>query len=195
MGHAQHCPVPWAVHLGGATVASPRRHGHHGQRDTKGTCSAGPLLCGGGRGGGGQLSPERRSVSSSLCALCGCYSMDPSVATGQQSFTNEAGVRVYGTPLCDTLSACCFFTGPWTVTRSSLRLWRRVAAFCRPLRPVLLLVSFPRSWGPVVGVLGLCITPPPPPRGIAAQRLTHSGPAKTTADGEAHSLTPRTRPL
>ena len=32
---------------------------------------------------------------------------------------------------------------------------RRVAAFCRPLRPVLLLVSFPRSRSPVVGVLGL----------------------------------------
>ena len=27
--------------------------------------------------------------------------------------------------------------GPWTVTRSSLRMLRRVAAFCRPLRPVL----------------------------------------------------------
>ena len=33
---------------------------------------------------------------------------------------------------------------------------RRVAAFCRPLRPVLLLVSFPRSRSPVVGVRGLC---------------------------------------
>ena len=33
---------------------------------------------------------------------------------------------------------------------------RRVAAFCRPLRPVLLLVSFPRSRSPVVGVPGLC---------------------------------------
>ena len=33
---------------------------------------------------------------------------------------------------------------------------RRVAAFCRLLRPVLLLVSFPRSRSPVVGVLGLC---------------------------------------
>ena len=33
---------------------------------------------------------------------------------------------------------------------------RRVAAFCRPLRPVLLLLLFPRSWSPVVGVLGLC---------------------------------------
>ena len=33
--------------------------------------------------------------------------------------------------------------GPWTVTRSSLRMLRRVAAFCRPLRPVLLLVPPP----------------------------------------------------
>ena len=56
-------------------------------------------------------------------------------------------------PLCDILSGCCSFTGPWTVTRSSLRMLRRVAAFCRP---VLLLVSFPRSRSPVVGVLGLC---------------------------------------
>ena len=58
-------------------------------------------------------------------------------------------------PLCDIPSGCCFFTGPWTVTRSSLRMLRRVAAFCRPLRPVLLLVSFPRSRSPVVGVPGL----------------------------------------
>ena len=46
--------------------------------------------------------------------------------------------------------------GPWMVPRSSLRMLRRVAAFCRPLRPVLLLVSFPRSRSPVVGVPGLC---------------------------------------
>ena len=59
-------------------------------------------------------------------------------------------------PLCDIPSGRCFFTGPWTVTRSSLRMLRRVATFCRPLRPVLLLVSFPRSRSPVVGVLGLC---------------------------------------
>ena len=59
-------------------------------------------------------------------------------------------------PPCDIPSGCCSFTGPWTVTRSSLRMFRRVAAFCRPLRPVLLLVSFPRSRSPVVGVLGLC---------------------------------------
>ena len=59
-------------------------------------------------------------------------------------------------PLCDIPSGCCSFTGPWTVTLSSLRMLRRVAACCRPLRPVLLLVSFPRSRSPVVGVLGLC---------------------------------------
>ena len=59
-------------------------------------------------------------------------------------------------PLCDIPSGCCSFTGPWTVTHSSLRMLRRVAAFCRPLWPVLLLVSFPRSRSPVVGVLGLC---------------------------------------
>ena len=53
-------------------------------------------------------------------------------------------------PLCDIMSGYCFFTGPWTVTCSSLRM------LCRPLRPVLLLVSFPRSRSPVVGVPGLC---------------------------------------
>ena len=59
-------------------------------------------------------------------------------------------------PLCDIPSGWCSFTGPWTVTRSSLRMLRRVAAFCGPLRPVLLLVSFPRLRSPVVGVPGLC---------------------------------------
>ena len=65
-------------------------------------------------------------------------------------------------PPCDIPSGRGFFTGPWTVTRSSLRMLRRVAAFCRPLRPVLLLVSFPRSRSLVVGVLGLCWMSPPP---------------------------------
>ena len=59
-------------------------------------------------------------------------------------------------PKCGIPWGCCSFTGPWTVTRSSLRMLRRVAAFCRPLRPVLLLVSFPRSRSPVIGVPGLC---------------------------------------
>ena len=66
------------------------------------------------------------------------------------------GHEVTPPPPCDIPSRCCFFTGPWTVARSSLRMLRRGAAFCRPLRPVLLLVSFPRSRSPVVGVLGLC---------------------------------------
>ena len=48
-------------------------------------------------------------------------------------------------PPCDIPSGCCSVTGPWTVTRSSLRMLRRVAAFCRPLQPALLLVSFLRS--------------------------------------------------
>ena len=68
-------------------------------------------------------------------------------------------VRLQPSPppaLCDMPSGCCFFRGPWTVTRSSLRMLRWVAAFCRPLRPVLLLVLFPRSRSPVVGVPGLC---------------------------------------
>ena len=32
-------------------------------------------------------------------------------------------------PPCDIPSGCCSFTGPWTVTRSSLRMLRRVAAW------------------------------------------------------------------
>ena len=31
-------------------------------------------------------------------------------------------------PLCDILSGCSFFTGPWTVTRSSL--WRAASGCC-----------------------------------------------------------------
>ena len=66
-------------------------------------------------------------------------------------------------PPCDIPSGCCSFTGPWTITHSSLRMLRWVAAFCCPLRPVLLLVSFPRSRSPVVGVPGLCWMWQPPP--------------------------------
>ena len=64
-------------------------------------------------------------------------------------------------PPCDIPSGCCSFTGPWTVTRSSLRMLRRVAAFCRPLRPVLLLVSFPRLRSPVCAPEAHCGHPPP----------------------------------
>ena len=64
----------------------------------------------------------------------------------------------YPPPPCDIPSGCCFFTGPWTgkETRSSLGMLCRVAVFCQPLRPELLLVAFPSSRSPVVGVLGLC---------------------------------------
>ena len=74
------------------------------------------------------------------------------------------------TPLCDIPSGCCFFTGPWTVTRSSLRMLRRLNACCRP---VLLLVSFPRSRNPIVGVPGLCccVNPPPTPVRVMSERL------------------------
>ena len=77
-------------------------------------------------------------------------------------------------PPCDIQSICGFFTGPWTVTRSSLRVLHPVAAFRRPRRPVLLLVSVSllRPRCPVAGVLGLywsrqvpfvCSPPSPPP--------------------------------
>ena len=104
-------------------------------------------------------------------------------------------------PLCDIPSGRCFFTGPWTVTRSSLRMLRRFAAFCRPLRSVLLLVSFPRSRSPVIGVPGLCwwrrdvpfarqrrpivgvlrmcwlLPPPPPPYSVENRRAAGVRPA------------------
>ena len=83
-------------------------------------------------------------------ARCG---LDKGVAYTRRERGGGVSFRLH--PLCDIPSGCSFFTGPWTVTRSSLRMLRRVAAFCRPLRPVLLLVSFPRSRSPVVGVLGL----------------------------------------
>ena len=78
------------------------------------------------------------------------------LSTRTNSIALEPRVPPPPPPLCDIPSGCCSFTGPWTVTRSSLRMLRRVATFCRPLRPVLLLVSFPRSRSPVFGVLGLC---------------------------------------
>ena len=98
-------------------------------------------------------------------------------------------------PLCDITSGCGFFTGPWTVTRASLRMLRRVNVFCRLLQPVLLLVfaSRSRSRSAVVGVPGLCwlrrvpfvpprishgLEPPPPPllpfaldRGLCIYRI------------------------
>ena len=42
------------------------------------------------------------------------------------------GVQRPPPPLCDIPLGCCFFTGPWTVTRSPLRMLRRVAAAGAP---------------------------------------------------------------
>ena len=86
-----------------------------------------------------------------------CLSCDLLLSSWSTGVVGDAGGTKHGVyPLCDIPSGCCSFTGPWTVTHSSLRMLHRVATFCRPLRPVLLLVSFPRSQSPVVGVLGLC---------------------------------------
>ena len=147
-----------------------------------GTPPARPRLClmGGGRGGGGsgtqklayQTSPEKIFpivnfifLDDGHFGLGGQGRGDPppcgtkKLSTGLPLPRPPQWCRVVKrspAPLCDIPSGCCSFTGPWTLTRSSLRMLRRVAAFCRPLRPVLPLVSFPRSRSPVVGVPGLC---------------------------------------
>ena len=60
-------------------------------------------------------------------------------------------------PPCDIPSGCCSFTGPWTVTRSSLRMLRRVAAFCQPgLCWMWHGVPFACQRRPVVSLLRLC---------------------------------------
>ena len=65
-------------------------------------------------------------------------------------------IPTHASPPCVTFRRVAVSTGPRTVTRSSLRMLRWVAAFCRPLRPVPLLALFPRLQSPVVGVPGLC---------------------------------------
>ena len=110
-------------------------------------------------------------------------------------------------PPCDITSGCCSFTGPWTVTRSSLRMLRRVAAFCRPLRPVLLLVSrspvvgvpglrwmwrdvpFACQRRPIIGVLRMCplhVHPPPPPRDEGSPPFDDGPPGLGGNDGSPH---------
>ena len=103
-----------------------------------------------GRGGEGEVEEGE-----ALLKRCGA-SFRGACASLHERARGRGGGEGVAAPLCDIPSGCCSFTGPWTVTRSPLRMLRRVAAFCRPLRPVLLLVSFPRSRSPVVGVLGLC---------------------------------------
>ena len=138
-------------------VLEPLGHGRRaadgGVGRTRGGAGAGP--CGRGRGGVEAKVPQQPAVwcpRHVLCSGAGNCLKTPPGGGGARSVPWPAPAD----PLCDIPSGCCFFTGPWTVTRSSLRMLRRVATFCRPLRPVLLLVSFPRSRSPVVGVLGLC---------------------------------------
>ena len=94
------------------------------------------------------------------CAYC-CWPLwatlpaliGPSTEGGREEWQPGLLCLTPPLPLCDIPSGCCLFTGPWTVTRSSLRMLRRVAAFCQPLRPVLLLVSFPEPSGWCAGAL------------------------------------------
>ena len=117
------------------------------------------VLTGKGPLGGGRLGVPGVGTRDPRHGLGGPYTRKK--FSGPRSKYTHSGHSTSFDPLCDIPSGCCSFTGPWTVTRSSLRMLRRVATFCRPLRPVLLLVSFPRSRSPVVGVL-----PPPPPKGV-----------------------------
>ena len=124
----------------------------------------------------------------SIEATCPLVGQRTSQWRPSQTRPGRMSPRRSGPPLCDIPSGCSFFTGPWTVTHSSLRMLRRVAAFCRPLRPVLLLVSFPRWRSPVVGVLGLCWmwhgVPPP-----------HQRPVWTPLDALSGRLTPPVLPV
>ena len=77
----------------------------------------------------------------------------------------RGGGRTPPPPPCDIPLGCCFFMGPWTVTRSFLRVLRRVAAFCGLLRPVLFVEPS--------DLCGLCwmwqdvlFAPPPPNYGL-----------------------------
>ena len=144
--------------MGRVAPSRPQR-GHSNRR------WAGRLLSG---GGGGGLGPK------SVCAQNGQHDFPNGIhqflliyllfiwygnkccCFPRRPLWSVGGGGVGGGGLCDIPSRCCSFTGPWTVTRSSLCVLRQVAAFCRPLRPVLLLVSFLRSRSPVVGVPGLC---------------------------------------
>ena len=92
-----------------------------------------------GAGGvGGWVGGGVRSPKSSLCT------QNPPPSSGPfESFMAETVQGFEGSVRSLGVLAC----GPGPI-------YSRVAAFCPPLRPVLLLVSFPRSRSPVVGVLG-----------------------------------------
>ena len=74
-----------------------------------------------------------------------------------------AGMQRDSLPLCYIPSGCSFFTAPWTVTRSSLRVLRWVAALCRPLRcvpsGVISVLAEPSGWrtGVMLGGAGVVL--------------------------------------
>ena len=78
-------------------------------------------------------------------------------ATTRRNVTQGDALKGGGYPPCGIPSGCWFFTGPWTVTRSSLRMLHRVTAVSRPLQPVFFVVSFSRCRGPVVGCTGVVL--------------------------------------
>ena len=115
------------------------------------TCSGtgGRGLCGGpvqrargpceqGGGGHGRSAPPNYTDAPLVwCTSGGAVATSDSTAVcdGGRGAGGSGGLSCGHTacqpplPLCDSPSGGCFFTGPWTVTRSSLRMLRRVAAF------------------------------------------------------------------
>ena len=106
-----------------------------------------------------------------VLAAQSAYQILRGILATHQSYLSLAvseGVKGAGLHLkwrCSTLCdiPCCFLTGPWTVTRSSLRMLRRVAAFCQLLRPVFPLVALvePSSWRTGVVLVAVGVIPRP----------------------------------
>ena len=98
-------------------------------------------------------------------------------------FAHQLSRRLNGTPRVTFRRVVVSLRGPG---QCSLRMLRRVAASCRPLRPLLLLVSFRRSRSPVersrspLHAGGITTAPsnpapPPPPRSLTIQKGDISG--------------------
>ena len=74
---------------------------------------------------GRRLEEVAKAVGGGYCRLQIPFSLALAVrgtVAGHRLGALEGGGGGY--PLCDIPSGCCFFTGPWTVTRSSLRMLR-----------------------------------------------------------------------
>ena len=111
-------------------------------------------------------------------------------------------------PLCDSPSGGCFFTGPWTVTRSSLRIAASgrcvlsaaaagapagvVSAFAEPsgwcagavldVAGAICALAAPNSWRIGVVLVGrlTVFAPPPPPRPSTVARSPNPAPSTST---------------